>query len=66
MDIAWKGGKLSGARITSLLGNPCRLRTAGPVEVLVGGKPVKAHPAGDGVVEFATTAKRCYDVRAAR
>ena len=63
VDIAWKGGKLAGARITSLLGNPCRLRTAGPVNVLAGGKPVQARLAGDGVVEFATARGAAVDIR---
>lgn len=40
IDIEWKNGQLTEARITSTLGGNCRLRTAAPVKVSANGQPV--------------------------
>ncbi len=62
VDIAWHNDNLASARIESLLGNTCRVRTAQPVKVLVGGKgrPLKVSQPAAGVIEFPTKARESY------
>ncbi|OJV14964.1 MAG: alpha-L-fucosidase [Dyadobacter sp. 50-39] len=48
LDIAWKAGKLTQARIRSLNGQPCRLRTNVPIAVA--GMQVKSEKSGNGYV----------------
>lgn len=66
VDIAWKSGQLATAQVTSLNGNPCRLRTPGAARVYSGavakGSPMKVHEIEPGVVEFNTKAKAVYTV----
>ena len=54
LDLSWSDGKLTGARIRSLLGNRLRLRTGGPVDVKSTAGPVAFARPEDGVVEFRT------------
>ncbi len=60
LDITWAGGKLAQAKITSRLGNDCRVRSAAPVAVTCNGKPVKAAAVEEDVIEFATEAGNTY------
>jgi len=41
VGVAWQDGRLTEARITSLLGGPCTLRTRTPVRVTCAGRPVE-------------------------
>ena len=57
VDLQWRDGRLAEARITSLQGNPCRVRTAGPVTVRRGsakGGILKTRTAAANTVEFLT------------
>ncbi|TWD75202.1 alpha-L-fucosidase 2 [Kribbella amoyensis] len=56
IELAWSGGKLTGARIKSLLGNRLRLRTPQRVDVKSTKGPVAFARPEDGVVEFRTQA----------
>ncbi len=59
VDIAWKDGKLTEARVRSSLGGPCKLRSATPISV----KPGDAK-SDNGVVEVKTEAGAEYVVNA--
>jgi alpha-L-fucosidase 2 len=54
LEFSWSGGKLTKARIHSLLGNRLRLRTGAPVDVKSSAGPVAFARPEDGVVEFRT------------
>ena len=54
LDLSWSEGKLTKARIRSLLGNRLRLRTGGQVDVTSTSGPVAFARPEDGVVEFRT------------
>ncbi|TCN38298.1 alpha-L-fucosidase 2 [Kribbella orskensis] len=56
VELAWSGGKLTSARIKSLLGNRLRLRTSGRVDIKSTKGPVAFARPEDGVVEFRTAA----------
>jgi alpha-L-fucosidase 2 len=60
IDLSWEDGKLTAATLRSTLGNPCRLRTAQPVEVRAEGKPIPATHPGPRVVAFPTETGRAY------
>ncbi|HEY3559885.1 MAG TPA: glycoside hydrolase family 95 protein [Kribbella sp.] len=66
LEFSWEGGKLSKAKIRSLLGNRLRLRTDALVDVTSSAGPVAFARPEDGVVEFRTTAGVDYliEVRA--
>jgi alpha-L-fucosidase 2 len=62
VDIVWKDGKLTEAVITADRDGTCTLRTAGPVRVTRGGKPVDAaHPEATLAV-FSVVAGESYRV----
>ena len=60
VDIDWMDGKLNECIIHSKLGNKCRVRSSGPVQVTDNGKPVNATMLEENVVQFDTKAGRTY------
>ncbi|GAB2607418.1 glycoside hydrolase family 95 protein [Kribbella endophytica] len=56
VELSWADGKLTKARIRSLLGNRLKLRTGSRVDVKSTRGPVAFGRPEDGVVEFRTTA----------
>ncbi|MHB1306302.1 MAG: glycoside hydrolase family 95 protein [Limisphaerales bacterium] len=62
VDLTWKAGSLASARVTSTLGNPCRVRTPGPVTVRAGGRgaPIKVNTVSENLIEFPTKAGASY------
>jgi alpha-L-fucosidase 2 len=62
VDLAWSGGQLSRATITSTLGSTCRLRTAAAVRVSSNEGPVATARPERGIVEFRTTPGARYEV----
>jgi alpha-L-fucosidase 2 len=62
VDVAWAGGRLTRAAITSRLGGTCRIRSSEPIRVMEGGKAVStARPEAD-VWEFTARSGARYDV----
>jgi len=61
LDLVWKDGALERAVLRSKLGEPCRLRTPGDVDVRSASGPVDVTRSEPGVVEFATVAGESYD-----
>jgi alpha-L-fucosidase 2 len=62
VDLAWAGGRLTGAAIHATRGGKCRLRTAEPVAVrLAGAGPVELWPEA-GAASFAAEGGRNYEV----
>jgi alpha-L-fucosidase 2 len=69
VNLAWQHGRLTEARVRSLLGNPCRVRAAAPLEVRRGsarGRVVPLTQVAPGVWEFATRANTTYWLAPAR
>jgi alpha-L-fucosidase 2 len=64
IDISWNDAKLESARIVSKLGERCRLRTLGDVDVRSADGPVEATRPEPGLVEFSTQAGQAFDIRA--
>lgn len=62
LDLTWSDGLLESAAIRSLLGWPCRLRTAQPVTITRDRQPVAAEPVEPGVVRFPTDVGAVYQV----
>ncbi len=60
VDIDWKNNKLVHARIYSLLGNKCRIRTNVPVWITSRGRAVKTTKTEENVIEFDTKAGQTY------
>jgi alpha-L-fucosidase 2 len=60
VDAAWKNGMIEMATVRSKMGNVVRIRTAAPMNVTVGGQPVKITRPEAGVVEFQTEAGKAY------
>lgn len=60
VDITWKSGRLSEARIESRLGNPCRVRTKLPVHVTADGQDIRISRPASNVIEFKTEAGKDY------
>jgi alpha-L-fucosidase 2 len=54
VDMKWKKGRLSSARIQSKLGEPCRVRLQGTIRISRSGKNVKVKKIAPGVFEFQT------------
>jgi alpha-L-fucosidase 2 len=60
VDIDWNNGKLNQCVILSKLGNKCRVRSDGPLQVTEEDKMVEARLLEKNVVEFDTQAGRTY------
>ena len=61
VDIEWRGGKVTQARIQSQAGSPCRVRSAIPLVVTHNGQKITVTP-GESCIAFPTTAGRTYDL----
>ena len=66
VGLKWANGKLERATIVSRLGEVCRIRAAGPLEVTADGRTVAAEKRADGAIEFKTIAGKTYVVTAAK
>jgi len=66
IDITWADGKLKTAKITSLLGNTCALRTPGNVTVTTTGDMGKTGAPERGVISFHTAPMKTYTVKPMR
>jgi alpha-L-fucosidase 2 len=64
LEMEWEKSSLKSAKILSLLGNRCRIRTQTPVEVFVDDNPVEIKPIGKNIIEFDTVADSVYEIRA--
>ena len=60
VDMQWKNGKLSGAKIRSDKGNLCLLRTSAPVTVKNDGKTIRTDNIEKGLISFPTQEGREY------
>ena len=61
VDMTWKDGKLTQAQIASNLGQDCRVRTPGQVNVTCDGSRIKYSQSRD-VVNFHTKAGETYTI----
>ena len=60
VDMTWKGGKLTAARIRSKLGSRCRVRSNVRLVVTSGGRKIKTSSPEKSILEFATKAGETY------
>ena len=60
VDIAWEDGRLTQAKIKSLIGNNCRIRSAVPLIIKTSGTTVKTSEVEPSVFEFATRTRNVY------
>ena len=65
VDIAWAGGALTSASLTSLAGNEVRLRCATPFSVWSGGAEVPVDRPEPDLAVFGTAAGTTYEIRSA-
>jgi alpha-L-fucosidase 2 len=54
VGLRWKDGRITEATLHSKLGRPCRVRSAAPLKVTAGGRPVAFRRPGPGLIEFKT------------
>jgi alpha-L-fucosidase 2 len=62
VDIAWKGGKLTGAAIRSNKGSTCVLHMGMPVAITVDGKELESTQVEERVISFLTESGKVYHV----
>lgn len=62
VDITWQNRTLNTAEIHSLLGNPCRIRSAWPIVVTEGTQDVAVQSPDENLYEFPTDAGHTYIV----
>ncbi|MFC1739396.1 glycoside hydrolase family 95-like protein [Planctomycetota bacterium] len=60
VDIAWRNGQLTQARIKSLIGSDCRIRSDVPFIIKTSGNTVKTSEVETAVFEFATSSGNIY------
>ena len=63
VDIAWQDSKLKEARIRSLLGSTCKVRSAGPVSVSSNGQTVEPRQTESSLIAFETRAGSVYTLK---
>ncbi len=69
VGIDWSGGAVDRVGIHSRLGHVCRVkadRLRGPVTVSSSGRPLPFKTLGDGSLEFATRARKDYELKTAK
>lgn len=64
VDIRWEKGVLKSATILSLSGNPCRIRSKVPVEILADGRKISFAEQDEDFFVFDTEANRVYELKA--
>jgi alpha-L-fucosidase 2 len=64
VDMDWRNGTLVRAAVKSLRGNTIRLRSARPVSITSGGRPVQTRQDA-GTMVFETSVNRVYEIRPA-
>jgi alpha-L-fucosidase 2 len=64
VDMEWRSGALVRATLKSLRGNTIRLRSARPVAITAGGRPVQARQDA-GTMVFETAVNRVYEIKPA-
>ena len=64
LEMTWEKGFLKSAKILSLLGNHCRIRTQVPVEVFVDGARLDVKSLDENLFEFDTEAGGGYEILA--
>jgi alpha-L-fucosidase 2 len=60
VDAAWRDGRLTSATIRSMVGGPCRVRAALPLDVRGEAGPVKAESPEPNVTVFPSEASKSY------
>jgi alpha-L-fucosidase 2 len=65
VGLRWQGGRLVGATLLSRNGDPCRVRSAGPLKVTARGRSVPVRRIEPGLIEFRTEAGAAYALTAA-
>ncbi len=60
VDIAWQDGELTQAKIKSLIGRDCRIRSASPLTVEISGTTVKTSEVESAIFEFSTRSGNVY------
>jgi alpha-L-fucosidase 2 len=63
VDVAWKAGALTEARLAPTITGPCRVRSAKPLEVWLDGRPVTVTRPEPTVAAFPATAGKSYLLR---
>ena len=66
VDITWVGHKMKAAKIAANQNGECRVRAPGRVDVTAGGKPVAVQRPEAGVVTFAASKGKVYELAVAK
>jgi alpha-L-fucosidase 2 len=66
VGLRWKAGALEEATVASVLGKPCRVRSAQPLSVTSRGKTLRVRRPEANVLEFATSPGSVYVLTAGR
>jgi len=62
VDIAWKDGNLTEAKLHPLFAGMCQIRTAVPIQVTKGSVRIETTTPGSGVVAFTTEKGAMYRI----
>lgn len=62
VDINWEDNTLKSAQIMSRLGNDCKIRTPGPVEITLNGKKIKTNSDKYGTLSFNTKPGQVFNI----